>query len=149
MSRTMTTSPWSVVTERVRVEDKVSIELPGEGSMDLQRSYSGHLIVRTLSDEMVRRVADLGRQRGVEIDVASTAIEFGYVGRDSNRFVVRLLLQLARLIVDAEGEIRCQIFGDDSDQLSFEFYHIRHGRLYRESTRVVREPEEDVTEEDL
>ena len=45
---------------------------------------------------------------------------------------------------DAEGEMRCQVSGD-VDELWFEFYRVRGGKLLRQAGKVVRGPEEEVT----
>ncbi|MCC7124600.1 MAG: hypothetical protein IT178_07115 [Acidobacteria bacterium] len=111
---------------------------------DLRCWYSGYLIVGHLSEGVTRKVADLVSEfPGFE--VTSTAIELEYKGRDSSRAIVRALLRLARLIENADGEVRCQIEGD-SDQLWFEFYWIRDRRLFRQRADVVRQPEREVTE---
>ena len=60
------------------------------------------------------------------LTVSDTAGEIEYEGRDSSRIVERTLLQLARIIRDADGEVRCEVSGD-VDQLSFEFFRIRDG----------------------
>jgi hypothetical protein len=76
--------------------------------------------------------------------VADSYIEFDYQGRDSNRFVVAFLVDLARLVVEAEGEVCCQTQNDGSDP-SFEFFTIRGGMLLRQPARLVREGTEIVS----
>lgn len=114
---------------------------------DVQRWYSGYLIVRPLPEEVVRQIIDLVKEYPA-FDVTPTAIEIEYTGRDSSRFILRTLVRLARLIENADGEIRCQIDGD-ADELWFEFYRIREGRLFRQYAEVVRQPEHEVTEVSL
>jgi hypothetical protein len=117
---------------------------------DVQRSYSAYLIVRPpLPEEVVRQVTDLVKEYPafeVAATATATAIEIEYIGRDSSRFIVRTLARLARLIGNADGEVRCQIDGD-ADELWFEFYRIRDGRLFRQDAEVVRQPEYEVTED--
>ena len=92
----------------------------------------------------MRQVGDLVREfPGFE--VTPTTLELEYKGRDSSRAIPRVLLRLAQLIENADGEIRCQVEGD-SDQLWFEFYRIRDGRLFRQRAEAVRQPEHEVTE---
>jgi hypothetical protein len=110
---------------------------------DLQRSYDGYLHFHRVSQETIDRLIALGRESGIELDVSATAIEFRFVGRDTNRFVVGVLQRIAEVIKDADGEIQCQVSGD-TDQLSFEFYRIRGGRLFRQLADIVRQPEEEV-----
>ena len=111
---------------------------------DLQRWYSGYLVFRHVPEEVMQQIADLLREfPGFE--VTPTALEIEYRGRDSSRAILRALLRLAGLIENAEGEVRCQVEGD-SDQLWFEFYRIRHGRLLRQRAEIVRQTEHEVTE---
>ena len=81
---------------------------------------------------------------GLTVDAVSKSIEFEYVGRDSNRFVIVFLLRLADLVQDARGEIQCYISGDADDH-AFEFYRIQDGKLMRQIADVVRRPAEIVS----
>jgi hypothetical protein len=110
---------------------------------DLERAYSGYLVPRRLSESEVQQVIGLGKEYGLDLDVSPTAIDFEFTGRDTNRFVVQLLVRLARLISDAEGEVRCQVSGD-ANELWFEFYRVRGGKLLRQLGKVVRGSEEPV-----
>lgn len=121
----------------------INSDLKPVGS-DLQYWYSGYLIVRDRPEEITRHVADLLIDCP-SFEVTSTAIELEYKGRDSGRAIPRALLRLARLIENADGEVRCQIEGD-SDQLRFEFYRIRDGRLFRQPAELIRQPEREVTD---
>jgi hypothetical protein len=123
-----------------------NLDLNRPGS-DLQRSYSGHLIFGQLPAEVARQVADLVKEYPA-FDVAPTAIEVEYIGRDTSGVILRTLVRLARLIENADGGVRCQIEGD-GDELWFEFYRIREGRLFRQHAEVVRQPEHEVTEVSL
>jgi len=115
--------------------------------LDSQRSYSGYLITSGLSDEAMKSVSTLAERMHL-FTIHENAIEIEYTGRDTSRIVVKSLLQLAQLIRDAEGEVRCEISGD-TGQLAFEFYRIREGRLFRERGRIVRETAHEVTETTL
>ena len=114
---------------------------------DLQRCYSGYLIFRQLPAEVARQVADLVKEYPA-FDVAERAIDIEYVGRDTSRVILRTLVRLARLIENADGEVRCHVEGDVGE-LWFEFYRIRDGRLFRQHAEVVRQPEHEVTEVSL
>jgi hypothetical protein len=115
-----------------------------QAGSDLQRWYSGYLLVERLPEDVVRQLADLAKEIP-SFDVAPKAIELEYKGRDSSRVILRTLLRLARLIGNADGEVRCEVTGN-TDQLWFEFYRIRDGRLFRRRGEVVRQPEQEVTE---
>jgi hypothetical protein len=119
----------------------------GRDDSDLERWYDGYLVFEPVSPEVARQLAELGK--GIpRFDVSGNAIELGYRGRDSSRMIVRTLIQLARLVKQADGEVSCQISGD-VDELRFEFYRIRDGRLFRQRAEVVRQPEHEVTEATL
>lgn len=60
---------------------------------------------------------------GLDLDIADGYIEFEYQGRDANRFVVSFLAQLAGVIGDADGEVRCDIETEGGDPI-FEFYRM-------------------------
>ena len=111
---------------------------------DQQRWYSGYLIVKEPSIDTLEELALLANEVGI-LDISPTAIEVEYKGRDSSHVVVRTLLRLARLVREATGEIQCEVSGD-ADQLWFEFYRIRDGRLFRQLGEVVRQPEQEVSE---
>jgi hypothetical protein len=114
---------------------------------DLRRWYTGYLWIKQPSEEIMQEVAELLR-KFPGFEVTPTAIELDFEGRDSSRVIIRALLGLTRLIKNADGEVRCQIEGD-TDQLSFEFYQIREGRLFRRRADVVRQPEHEVTDDAL
>ena len=97
-------------------------------SSDLERWYRGYLGLNSVSDDTARRLRDLTTEVPM-FDVYPNAIELEYKGRDSNRIVVKTLMRLASLVDNADGEVRCQVTGD-ADQLWFEFYRIRGGRLF-------------------
>ena len=109
---------------------------------DLQRWYSGCLIVNRLSAEMVGEIEAIAKEIPA-FDVSQTMIEVEFRGRDTNLAVVRALQGLARILQHADGEVRCEISGD-VDQLRFEFFRIRGGRLFRQRGEVIRQPEEEV-----
>ncbi len=119
--------------------------IPNDELHDLERSYSGFLVTRPLSGQEVEEIIRLGRDEGLELDVTTSSIDFEYIGRDTNRFIVKLLQRIARIVRGAEGEIRCQISGD-SDNLSFEFFRISDGKVFRQLARLVRLPEEELEE---
>jgi hypothetical protein len=112
---------------------------------DLLRSYSGSLIMPALSHEALQKLATMAKGNPA-FDVSSTMIEIKFTGRETNRLVERTLLQLAPVLGNVQGEVRCEVSGD-IDQLWFEFFTIRNGRLFRQRGEIVRQPEEEVTSE--
>ena len=129
---------WDMTSPDSRSDDRAS---------DLQRWYSGYLIVKNLPSNVTREVAELAKEIPF-LNATQTAIDVEYKGRDSSRVVVRALLRLARLIQNADGEVRCEVSGN-TDQLWFEFFTVRDGRLYRQRGSVTRESEKEVTDRTL
>ena len=111
------------------------------GEPDLERHYSGYLILRSPSTHVLDQLGRLASEYQF-VDVSHAAVEIEYRGRDTDRTVVRGLRRLAQLVQNADGEVRCEISGD-TDQLWFEFYRIRDGRLYKQNAEVIRQPEEE------
>ena len=106
--------------------------------MDQQiREYSGWLQTE-LGHESQEKIRMLATRYGLELDVGVHYIELEYQGRDTNRFVVEFLVDLAREVVDAEGEVRCETVYEGGDP-SFEFFSIRGGKLARQRAVIVRD----------
>jgi hypothetical protein len=107
------------------------------------REYSGYLTYSRLGDEALQDLRRLIRQADLKVDAQREATEIEYAGRDTNRRVVRLLAQMAKVIGDANGEVRCRTEVEDSDP-ECEFYSIREGKLLCQRAHLVREPAEVV-----
>jgi hypothetical protein len=114
------------------------------GHLDLERRYSGYLVFGDVPNDVSRQLKELTKEVPFLV-MSPRAIEIEYQGRDTNGVVVRALARLARLLGNADGEVRCESAGD-TDQLSFEFFRIRDGRLYRQRAQVTRQSEEEVTD---
>jgi len=110
---------------------------------EVQRIYDGLLHIHNLSEESVHRVAALGRESRMEIDVSTATIELQFVSRDTDHSVLRFLQQIAEIILNAEGEIQCDIVGNG--QIRFEFFKIRGGKVFRQSGHILRTPEQEIT----
>lgn len=72
-------------------------------------------------------------------------VEFDFSGRDTARHCVGLLVELAALIGEADGEMRCGWYDEKAggDQ-RFEFYRIVGGTLIYQSGRIERGAERTV-----
>jgi hypothetical protein len=123
----------------LKFTDNIVSDDAGEREYD----YSGYLSFGEVSTALARELAVIGELSSA-VDVYPTGVEVRYTGRDTNRKNVRLLLQLAELIRSAEGEVRCQVSGE-GNQMWFEFYQIKDGRLLRQRGDVVRQPAQEVT----
>ena len=111
--------------------------------MDLQHQYDGLFWVKgEMPAEILEQVVVLSKEKPF-FDVYPTMIEVRYTGRDTGRAVVHALRRLARIVGQADGEVKCQISGD-VDQLWFEFLTIQDGRLFCQRGDVVRHPKEEV-----
>lgn len=105
--------------------------------------YDGYLIAPNLEEPRLQLIRGMAEKAGLSLDFGSGSIEFQYIGRDANRWIVRFLRELATAVVDAGGEVVCKLASEDSDP-TFEFYRIRDGRLLRQVGEIVRGPVEAV-----
>jgi hypothetical protein len=85
-------------------------------------------------------VADAGH----DVLVEPTWLEFEHQGRSPREAIAALLVKIAAIIMQAEGEVLYQMDREDDDP-AFEFYAIRGGHLLRQRAHLVREPAEVVT----
>lgn len=113
---------------------------------DTLREYSGLLSFGSLADAVREDILSVGERYGLNLDLAESYLEFSFRGRNSNRFVERFLVELATLLVDADGEITCE---QESDGVrSFEFYSVAGGELFRQVGHLERGPKEPVRSAD-
>lgn len=101
------------------------------------KEYSAYLTFPAIDQYGVAQIKALAESAALQVDVGETFLEFEYSGRDSSRQVVRFLYELAKLLHDASGEVRCELVNDDGDD-EFEFYRINEGRLICQIGKVVR-----------
>ena len=105
------------------------------------REYDGILF---FSDpKLTNRVQEIEGIDKILSDCTDTYCEISYSGRDTSRFVVKLLQSLASILVDADGEITCEV--DNDGEISFEFYSIKKAGLYCEAGTIVRSNIHEVT----
>ena len=120
-----------------------SIVSPGPDP-DCLRSYDGYLVPeRPLDERSLQLIRVLGERAGISFDLDVLSIEFQFIGRDTNRFVVRFLQDLAKIVENTRGEVCCTVSGNASDP-KFEFFSIRGGCLIRQFGIIVRTPEEQI-----
>lgn len=101
------------------------------------KEYSAYLTFPAIDQHGVAQIKALAESAALQVDAGETFLEFEYSGRDSSRQVVRFLYELAKLLHDASGEVRCELVNDDGDD-EFEFYRISAGRLICQIGKVVR-----------
>lgn len=108
-----------------------------------QRNYSGWL---QISVDLAQRekLKFLAQNVGLELDVGNNYIEFEYQGRDSNQFVVKFLMAMAKIILDAQGEVRCEMEPEEGDPV-FNFYSFKEGQLLLQHGEIKRGITELVT----
>ncbi len=108
-----------------------------KGERDWLRSCDGYLTFPRLTDSSQARIVELASRTGLLIEVGNDFLEISYEGRDRNEVVIAFLRDLAVLIVDAQGEIRCEVSGEQADP-TFEFFRIVDARLMRQRGHLVR-----------
>jgi hypothetical protein len=111
------------------------------------RHYDGFLSLGHVPPERLAAMKEVVDRIGLKVDLCETYVDFEYEGRDTGRWVVRLLLELAPLMEGADGEITCSWYDDERENpgdQEFEFYTIAGGRLHRQAGTIVRGPREPV-----
>jgi hypothetical protein len=102
------------------------------------KEYSAYLTFNDLEATDVEKIKRLAEEYSVQADIGSNYLEFDYVGRDTSRNVVKFFYCLSKVVVDAAGEVACEIVNDDGDN-EFEFYSIRNGLLICQVGKIIRE----------
>ena len=105
--------------------------------------YSACLFLDNINTETISQVEKIARDFYQEIEISSRFLEFEYIGRDTNRKVLKFLVEVASIIVDCEGEIVCEIENDDGDDL-FQFFSIKNGKLFCQEGEIVQGAVEEV-----
>ena len=105
------------------------------------KEYSAFLVLKPINDFQIRQIKSIAEKYNLHIDIGDSHLEFEYSGRDSNRFVVKFLRDIAPTIGKAFGEVVCEIINDDRDN-DFEFYQIRDGKLLFQPGKIVRGQEQ-------
>lgn len=108
--------------------------------MNQIRQYDCYLTFNLKSGEVLQAVRDVFNEAKFEVELSESSLEFEAAGRDADRLVVEVFKAVAQLLVDAEGELKCEIDDEESDP-HFEFYFIRSGRLLIQKGRVTRDEE--------
>lgn len=104
------------------------------------RTYDGYFTFKILSRESADRLDDLFAESGIEVDLALQSLEFSWMGRERDKAILKLFMEVAKTLGDAEGELRCEI-DDDAVDPHFEFFTIKQGQLLLQRAKVVRESE--------
>lgn len=104
------------------------------------RTYDGYFTFKILSREQADHLDNVFAESGIEVDLALQSLEFSWMGCERENVIVKLFMQVARTIGDAEGELRCEI-DDDAVDPHFEFFTIKEGQLLMQRGAVVRESE--------
>ncbi|MBY0524787.1 MAG: hypothetical protein K2R98_15390 [Gemmataceae bacterium] len=101
--------------------------------------YDGYLTFSSLNDKQSEQAHAILRNSGLKVQLTSNSLELQYQGRDTGRWLLQLLAELAPLIHTASGEITCLPNIEGADPV-YEFYEIREGKLYLQEGRIVRGP---------
>ncbi len=105
------------------------------------KSYDAYLTFNTLSKEAFEQIKNLFKQQNLLVTLDNDALEFEFAGRDLSDYVVHLFEEVAKILVSANGEIRCEVDDDGDVDPTFLFYTIRDGALWKQRGKIVRSPE--------
>jgi len=104
------------------------------------RTYDGYFNFKILSRESADQLDDLFAESGIEVDLALQSLEFSWMGRERDHVILKLFMEVAKTLGEAEGELRCEI-DDDAVDPHFEFFTIKGGQLLLQRAKVVRDGE--------
>ncbi len=104
------------------------------------RTYDGYFTFKILSRKEADHLDDLFAENGIEVDLALQSLEFSWMGPERGNVILKLFMEVAKTIGDAEGELRCEIDDDQVDP-HFEFFTIKQGQLLLQHGKLVRESE--------
>lgn len=104
------------------------------------RTYDGYFTFKILSREKADYLDDLFAESGIEVDLALQSLEFSWMGRGRGDVILKLFVAVAQTLIDAEGELRCEIDDDNVDP-HFEFFTITQGQLFLQRGSLVRDGE--------
>lgn len=102
------------------------------------RTYDGYFTFSMLPRQQADVLDELFAEAGLEVDLALQSLEFSWMGRERDQVVVKLFTQVAAILGEAEGELRCEI-DDDQPDPHFEFFTIRGGQLFLQRGTLARE----------
>ncbi|HEY1050937.1 MAG TPA: hypothetical protein VGE39_14305 [Prosthecobacter sp.] len=104
------------------------------------RTYDGCFTFTLLPREKADHLDDLFAEAGVEVDLALQSLEFSWMGREQARSIIKLFQAVAATLIEAEGELRCEI-DDDKPDPHFEFFTIKNGQLLVQQGTLARAAE--------
>ena len=104
------------------------------------REYNGYFMFETIGGEQMSQIARIFVEEDFEVDLSHKSLEFESTGRDDDRLVIKMFKEVAKVLFDAEGELRCEI-DDEQDDPHFEFFSIKRGQLWLQRGHIVREVE--------
>lgn len=104
------------------------------------KTYDGYFTFKILSREKADHLDNLFGEKGIEIDLALQSLEFSWMGPERDQAILKLFKEVAVAVVDAEGELRCEIDDENVDP-RFEFFTIKQGLLMLQRGSLVRETE--------
>lgn len=104
------------------------------------KTYDGYFTFGLLSREQADHLDELFAESGIEVDLALQSLEFSWMGIERDHQILKLFMAAAKTLVNAEGELRCEI-DDDAVDPHFEFFTIKDGQLLLQRGKIVRESE--------
>ena len=110
--------------------------------------YDGVLDFRNLGSEAATVIASGSEYLPAGVSLHSDFMGIEYAGKDKGRGMIQFPIRLARIVGYATGEVECRIEPEDED-VSFEYYTIDGGLLYRQPAKIVRGSKEVATLEIL
>jgi hypothetical protein len=105
--------------------------------MDSIKQYDAHFTFDPIDSTIQSAIREVMHRQGLHIDVYNNSLEFRFEGRDISDAVVRAFVEIAAILKDANGEMRCEIWDEDADP-TLTFYTISQAQLWEQPARIIR-----------
>ena len=106
--------------------------------MNILKRYDAYLTFSKIGTEQQEAIRSVMDKQGLDIDVCEDVLEFRFEGRDLSDLVTSSFAEIAAVLKEASGEIRCEINTDESADPTFRFLTISDSRLWLQTGKIVR-----------
>lgn len=106
--------------------------------MNILKRYDAYITFSKIGKQQQEAIRSVMDKQGLDIDVFEDALEFRFEGRDLSDLIVNSFAEIATVLKDASGEIRCEINDGESIDPTFRFFTISDSRLWMQTGKIFR-----------
>jgi len=106
--------------------------------MNVIKKYDAYLTFETLSAQQQAELNAVFAKRELQIELCGHTLTFEFEGRDVSDCVLFVFAEAARIVRNANGELRCEIDDDEFPDPHYSFFSLRDGRLWQQDAQLVR-----------